>query len=83
MPNMETVTAPMIAMRNRKQVETNKNVGCYHCLKIFPATDIKEYTDNETTALCPHCQVDSIIPEKAVQNLNEATLKDMRDCWLN
>jgi hypothetical protein len=83
MSNTEIFTAAMIAMRNKKQVETSHNVGCYYCLQIFPATDVQEYTDNGNTAICPHCHVDSIIPEKAVQTLTESTLKEMHDYWFN
>jgi hypothetical protein len=81
MSTIEIATAPMIAIRNRKQVETSQTVGCYYCLKIYPATEIKEYTDNTATALCPHCHIDSIIPEKAVENLNQSILKEMHNFW--
>jgi len=36
--------------------------GCYHCINTFDVEEVTEFVDNGTTALCPHCGVDSIIP---------------------
>jgi hypothetical protein len=36
--------------------------GCYFCIRTFNTDDIAEYVDNGTTALCPFCGVDAIIP---------------------
>lgn len=53
--------APMLAMRNRIEVETASECGCYYCQKIFRSEEIKEWTDNSQTALCPYCSVDSVL----------------------
>lgn len=37
--------------------------GCFYCQKIFNPEEIKKWTDNGKTAICPHCGVDSIIAE--------------------
>lgn len=36
--------------------------GCYHCIRTFETDEILDFTDNGTTALCPNCGVDAIVP---------------------
>jgi len=36
--------------------------GCYFCIRVFSSDEVAEFTDQGTTALCPHCGVDAIIP---------------------
>jgi len=68
--------------RNNKATLQNDNIcGCYHCLRIFPTCEIDEYCiDNgeETTAICPHCDVDSIISESSGYPLTDELLRSMR-----
>lgn len=37
--------------------------SCYYCLKQFRKNEIKEWTDQGETALCPYCHIDSVIPD--------------------
>ena len=70
--------APRHAMRNRKQVEAAKQVGCYHCLEVFDSEEINEYTDGEETVLCPKCHVDTILPHIT----DKKELKKIHNFWL-
>jgi len=37
--------------------------GCFHCLRTFDASDVTEWVDqNKSTALCPHCHIDAVLP---------------------
>jgi NAD-dependent SIR2 family protein deacetylase len=44
----------------RRPVTPDTKCGCYYCLKIFLFKEIKEYTDNGLTPLCPYCGIDSV-----------------------
>jgi hypothetical protein len=47
---------------HRTRVLASKNVGCFYCLKIFSPAEIEEWT-LDGCALCPHCGIDSVLPE--------------------
>lgn len=69
------------AMHNRPQVERAENCGCFHCLKIFPPSAVKEWTDNDDTAICPHCGVDAVLPESFDFKLTEDILRKLNTYW--
>lgn len=56
------IQAPHLAMKNKDAVKTSDKCGCYHCLAIFPSEKVSDWTDNNQTALCPNCSVDSVVP---------------------
>ena len=51
---------------NEGLVKMSNRCGCFSCLKIFPAkkTVLGVYG---TEASCPHCGIDSIIPDCGVE----------------
>lgn len=50
-----------IGFKNRKQLEESLGpLGCFHCYKILHVSEIEEWTDENMTALCPHCGVDAV-----------------------
>lgn len=59
----EVRQAPRLAFNNKDRLEKATWCGCYQCLSIMTTNSVVMYTDNGTTALCPVCGVDSIIPE--------------------
>jgi len=71
--------APLIAFHNKNEISFCQECGCYHCLKIFPKEEVKNWTDDSKTALCPYCGVDAVLPNTAY-NLNE-DLKKIQDYW--
>jgi NAD-dependent SIR2 family protein deacetylase len=58
--------APKYSMRNKEVVQQSQQCGCYHCLKTFTPDQIQEWTDGGLTALCPHCNVDAVVPENMI-----------------
>lgn len=58
---MKPSEAPFQAMKNRKNLKGS--CGCFKCLEIFDVNEIKEWTDNDQTAICPKCNADSVLPE--------------------
>lgn len=46
---------------NRADIQDDTPCGCYFCLRICKGSEIDEWIDAETTALCPHCGIDAIV----------------------
>ena len=47
---------------HRPVVEKSEYVLCFHCRSYLRPGDICEWIDEDDTAICPRCGVDSIIP---------------------
>ena len=50
-------------------------------MKIYEKQEIKEYTDNNETAICPYCQVDSVIGDSLGFPLNQQILGRANKFW--
>jgi hypothetical protein len=57
MNNFET-----ISLKNKYLLKKNDYAACYFCLKVFQVNKITEWVDRDLTALCPFCNIDSVIP---------------------
>ena len=60
---MDIRHAAKFAMHNKKEVQNSIICGCFHCLALFDPKEIKEWTDDQDTAVCPFCYVDAVLPE--------------------
>ena len=74
------------ARYNRSLLEKDKKCACYCCLKVFSPKEIVEWgaevSDGDgVTAICPYCDVDSVIPESSGFPLTEEFLKAMQNRW--
>jgi len=72
--------APLIAFHNKNEIDFCKECGCYNCFKIFDKKEIKKWTDNSKTALCPFCETDTVLPDTAYP-LKEELLKEINNYW--
>ena len=52
---------PSKSMHNHLEVKSGVKCGCYFCLTIFDGGDVDEWTDESTTAICPRCNIDSVL----------------------
>lgn len=68
--------AHRVSCHNKDQLMAVTQVGCFFCLKRFPPKRIKEWIDYERTAVCPYCDVDSVIPYN-----DPKFLKQMQEAW--
>lgn len=50
------------AYLNAEILKTHILCGCYMCCTSLKTREIKEYTDEGRTALCPVCGLDTIVP---------------------
>lgn len=46
---------------HRKELEQSEVCGCFYCLATFVAREVEEWIDDDGTALCPRCGVDSVL----------------------
>jgi hypothetical protein len=63
--------------RNRDAVLRSELCGCFFCLAIFPPSEIEEWCDDDETAICPHCDIDSVLP--SATNAIWATIEFLRE----
>lgn len=52
--------------------------GCYYCLSCFPVDRITKWVKDKhgMTACCPNCTVDTVLPEKALQDIGEVLFRN-------
>ena len=46
---------------NREELEKGIKCYCFCCKEEFNFSEIKEWTDNNKTAICPYCKVDAVL----------------------
>ncbi len=73
--------AHRFSSHNRKDLEKDTICGCFYCLKIFSPTEITEWWDDEDTAVCPYCGIDSVIGESSGFPITRTFLKGMHEEW--
>ncbi len=71
------------AANNEDEVKASDQCGCFHCLEIFDASEIEDWVETEgahsQSAVCPHCDVESVIGDAAGYPLTEEFLTALRD----
>lgn len=65
---------------NKVRLADAKDCGCYFCFSHFAVAEV-EYWDDEDdqTAVCPHCGIDSVIGEYEEQRVPDDLLKAMKE----
>ncbi|WP_202410247.1 hypothetical protein [Pseudomaricurvus sp. HS19] len=66
------------SLRNRKHQSTAHQCGCFFCLSIFDASRVTQFWDDETTAVCPLCGIDSVIYDSQVESLTPGLLQALK-----
>lgn len=68
-------------MRNRGELQTSAHCGCFYCFAIFPSVDIVEWIDDDQTAMCPKCGIDSVIGSSSGFPITSEFLLRMHDYY--
>jgi hypothetical protein len=68
------------SIRNKESIKKSKKCGCYYCLNIFYYKNIEHWIDNNQTALCPRCKIDSVIGDFDI-DFNEKFLEESSNYW--
>ena len=69
------------ATSNEKALKNAPKAGCYYCMSIFDASEVTEFLQQERTALCPKCGIDSVLPSTAPYELTQECLKELNAFW--
>lgn len=66
---------------HRETLRDSKVCGCFYCLETFSPNEIEHWTDDDETALCPKCGIDSVIGSVSGYSIDREFLKKMHDHW--
>lgn len=77
----QIIEAHHASAHHRKQLENSTVCGCFFCLEIFSPKEIHEWVDNDDTALCPYCGIDSVLGDSSGFPITEEFLRKMRKYW--
>ena len=77
----ELVAAHRHSYRNRVEMEQSIRCGCFCCGSIFDATEVEDYIDDGETALCPYCDVDSVVGDASGIELNPIVLNELNKMY--
>lgn len=78
---IDKTAAHKYSFRNREFIEKSKLCGCFYCVTVFAPEAIKEWTDEGQTALCPHCDIDSVLSDFMGTPISEPFLQAMHYRW--
>lgn len=75
--------AHMHSAYNMDAIKDSNMCGCFYCGRIFPASEVTDYTNefDGYTALCPICEIDSVIPDIYGDKITSRFLKKMYRYW--
>ena len=79
----DIIEAHKFSKAHRDSLCLDKRCGCFYCLKIFSSQEITEWWDDETTAVCPYCGIDSVIGESSGYPVTTDFLTKMQAYWFN
>ncbi|MGY3703309.1 hypothetical protein BW731_02260 [Vagococcus martis] len=77
--------AHKLSVNNKSLLKESVTCGCFYCIRLFEYGDIIECIGgiSDDTALCPFCEIDSVLPESELYQLNELFLEEMYNVWFD
>jgi hypothetical protein len=76
-----TLDAHGHSANHRAELLASELCGCFYCLATFAPAAIVEWVDDDTTALCPRCGIDSVLGSKSGHPLTHQALSQMQRTW--
>lgn len=85
----ELKTAHKHCVRNGNEIMASDVCGCFYCLKAFSPSEVHSWLEENTleietdphTALCPYCNIDSVIGSKSGYTIDDTFLSAMNKFW--
>lgn len=81
MNQKELVKLHKCAIYNREKIEKTDLCGCFYCKHTFPPENIKEWTDERKTAICPYCGVDAVICNDSNYKITKEDLETLNEYY--
>ncbi len=75
------IAAHTWSSRHRDSIMRSGKCGCFHCLAVFPPSEIQNWVDDNTTAMCPKCGIDSVIGDVSGYPITPVFLGKMQAHW--
>jgi hypothetical protein len=69
------------SMNNAEMIRKSSMCGCFYCLEMFESSKIVKWVRGERTAICPFCEVDSVLGDACGHVLNHGLLRMMHSYW--
>lgn len=79
----DTTAAHRHCFDNRDEVQASDLCGCIYCLTTFTSAAVSEWCDEDATALCPNCHIDTVLGSKAGFPLSAEFLSAMKKRWFS
>lgn len=79
--NMDVISAHAFSSNHRHQLEVSEICGCFYCLASFLPTTIVEWVDEDSTAICPKCGIDSVVGSASGVLITTECLSAMHAHW--
>jgi len=67
--------------KHRAEILASDLCGCFYCEKTFGPHEIVDWVDDQQTALCPKCGIDSVIGSASGFPIDTAFLHQMCEYW--
>ena len=79
----DTVKAAHLhSSRHSSELKAGDACGCFYCRSTFKPSEITEWVDDDDTALCPKCGIDSVIGSRSGYPVTSVDfLKAMHAYW--
>ena len=81
MKDIDLIYAHQLCNSNQEKLKDAQVCGCFYCLRIFDPKEIVWEDEEDHTAMCPYCGIDSVLPESATLPITKAFLKKMHEFW--
>ena len=84
---IDAIRAHKFCSNNKFELESTPKCGCFYCGEIFDSSEITEWliednpADKHGTAICPHCEIDSVISESSGYPITKSFLRAMHKYW--
>ena len=81
------ILAHQFSNNHKPELEKDHKCGCFYCLEIFDPAEIEEWLihdnpcDRRGTAICPYCDIDSVIGESSGFPITKEFLEAMNKVW--
>jgi hypothetical protein len=62
-------------------IKNSELCGCFYCVSIFSPDEIVKWIDQGQTAMCPKCDIDSVIGSASGFPITKEFLQAMNDHW--
>lgn len=69
------------SFRNRVEINKSLKCGCFFCTRIYDAAEVEDFIDDDETALCPYCGIDSVIGDASGIELTPSLLNKLKQVY--